>query len=129
MESENIRIMRKGYEAFNRGDFDAAVELMHPDIEMQRSDLAPETGSIRGSEAIRAWMQPDIFEEQSVELTETIENGEKLFVEGLFRIKARGSGIVIEDRAFHVWTIRDGKAVRMEFYADRAEAREAAGLD
>jgi ketosteroid isomerase-like protein len=121
--------MCAGYDAFNRGDFDAATQLMDPEIEFQRAELAPESGEIRGTEAMRAWMTPDIFEEQNVELVEVIENGEKIFVEGLFRIKARGSGMVIEDRAFHVWTIQDGKATRLEFYADRSEARRAAGLD
>ena len=128
MESDGVRILRSGYEAFNRGDFKAAVELMHPDIEMQRAQSAPDPEPVRGVEAIRAWMQPDIFEEQHVDLVEIVENGDKIFVEGQFRVRARGSGIQIDDRAWHVWTIRDGKAARLEFYARRADALEAAGL-
>jgi hypothetical protein len=57
-------------------------------------------------------MQPHIFEEQHVEVAEVIENSNKIFVDGRFRVRARGSGIVINDRGFHVWTIRDGMAAR-----------------
>lgn len=123
-----MRLMRSGYEAFNRGDFDATTELMHPDIEFKRSDIAPEKGDLRGLEAIRAWMEPDVFEEQNAEVVEVVENGDKLFAECLFRVKVRGSAMMIENRGFHVWTIEGGKATRLEFYADRAPAREAAGL-
>jgi uncharacterized protein len=128
VESDGVRILREGYEAFNRGDFEAVIELMHPDIEMQRARAAPDPEPVRGAEAIRAWMMPDIFDEQHVDLVEIVENGDKIFVEGKFRVRARGSGIEINDRAFHVWTIRDGKAARLEFYADRSEALQAAGL-
>ena len=127
-ESEGVRSLRRGYDAFNRGDFEAAVTEMHPEIEWQRADMAPETTPVRGVEAVRAWMMPDVFEEQHVELEEIIENGDMIFVEGLFRIKARVSGIEMTDRAWHVWTIRDGKAARLEFFQNRAEALKAAGL-
>ena len=42
---------------------------------------------------------------------------------------ARGrSGITVERQDGWLWTLRDGKAVRLEYYASLAEAREAAGL-
>jgi ketosteroid isomerase-like protein len=33
MSQENVEVVRRGYEAFNRGDFDAAMEVVHPEIE------------------------------------------------------------------------------------------------
>jgi ketosteroid isomerase-like protein len=127
-ESEAVRILRRGYEAFNRGDFEAAVELMHPEVEWTRAERAPEPEPLRGVDAIRAWMQPDVFDEQHAEPIEIIENEDKIFVEARFRVRARGSGIEMEDVAYHVWTIRDGMAARMEFFDERAVALEAAGL-
>ena len=46
------------------------------------------------------------------------------------RLSARGkrSGAPVERRDGRVWTIRDGKPVRLEYYGSRAEAFEAAGL-
>jgi ketosteroid isomerase-like protein len=127
-ESEAVRRLRRGYDAFNRGDFDAAVAEMHSDIEWERAEHAPETTPVKGIDAVRAWMMPDVFEDQHVTLEEVIENGDKIFVQGLFRIRARGSGIEISDRAWHVWTVRGDKVARLEFFQGRSEALAAAGL-
>jgi hypothetical protein len=40
--------------------------------------------------------------------------------------KGRSSGVEINSRLFHVWTVRDEKAVRLEIYNEREEAE--AGL-
>jgi uncharacterized protein len=127
-ESDAVRSLRRGYDAFNRGDFDAAVAEMHPEVEWLRAEQAPDTTPLKGTDAVRAWMTPDVFEEQHVTLEEVIENGDKVFVQGSFRVRASGSGIEISDRAWHVWTIRDGKAARLDFFQDRSEALAAAGL-
>jgi ketosteroid isomerase-like protein len=127
-ESQTIKNVRAGYEAFNRGDFEGALELMHPDVEVQRAQIAPDAEPLRGVDAIKAWMLPDLFAEQNVELIDIIESGDKVFVEGQFRIRAAGSGIVFEDRGWHVLTIRDSKATRLELHVNRADAIEAAGL-
>jgi hypothetical protein len=42
--------------------------------------------------------------------------------------KGEGSGVPVEIRDAHEFTIRDGVFVRWKLYADRAEALEAAGL-
>jgi ketosteroid isomerase-like protein len=127
-ESDIIKRLRKGYDAFNRGDFDAAVAEMHPEVEWQRPQQAPDTTPLQGADAVRAWMTPDIFEDQQVVVEEIIENGDKVFVQGTFRVKAAGSGIEISNRGWHVWTLRGGKPVRFDVFQDRSEALAAAGL-
>src|SRR3954469_25992541 len=59
-----IDALRRAHEAFNRGDFDAAMQIAHPAVE-----FAPPGGqaSLRGAEALRAWMEPEAFEEQRIE--------------------------------------------------------------
>jgi uncharacterized protein len=48
----------------------------------------------------------------------------------LVRVHAegKGSGVPVELRNAHEFTIRDGMLVRFKVYGDRAEALEAAGL-
>ena len=57
MSQENLEKLRRTYEAFSRGDFDAVIEIAHPEIEFVRvGGQAP----VLGADAFRAWMEPDI---------------------------------------------------------------------
>jgi hypothetical protein len=40
----------------------------------------------------------------------------------------RGSGVQVEDHAFHLWTFRGRRAIRLEVFDREADALEAAGL-
>jgi ketosteroid isomerase-like protein len=43
--------------------------------------------------------------------------------------RGTGSGAEVQTNATaHLWTMRDGKAIRMESYWERSEVLEAAGL-
>lgn len=128
--SDNVKRLRAGYEAFNRGDYEAALDFMDPEVEFHRSERALETTPLRGLDAIKQFMLPDVFDRQLVELDEVIENDAagKMFVSLTFRARGRGSGIELENRGYHVWTIRGGKAAHCRFFEDRGEALEAAGL-
>jgi ketosteroid isomerase-like protein len=43
--------------------------------------------------------------------------------------RGKGSGAEVETHpTAHLWTLRDGKAVRMQSYWERSEALEAAGV-
>ncbi len=129
--SENVDRLRAGYEAFNRGDYEAALEFMDPQVEFHRSNRALDTQPLKGVDAVREFMLPDVFDRQVVELEEVIENDTagKLFVSLTFRVRGRGSGIELANRGYHVWTISGDKAVHCEFFEDRRQALDAAGLD
>ena len=79
--------LRRAYDAFNRGDFDTAIELAHPAIEyVPPGGQAP----LSGADAVRGWMEPDAFESQQVQQREFRINGNKALVRQ--RIRARGAG-------------------------------------
>ena len=63
MSQENVEIVRGGYEAFARGDVDAVLELLHPDVDW-RPAIAPILGveTVRGREAVRRFLTRDLFE-------------------------------------------------------------------
>ena len=48
----------------------------------------------------------------------------------VIRSEARGriSGAQLEGRLVHLWTLRDGKAIRFEAFRTKEEARHAAGV-
>jgi ketosteroid isomerase-like protein len=59
---------------------------------------------------------------------EFIGAGERVLVTAHHRGRGLGSGIEVDARFYLLYTLRDGKVVRQDEYAERAEALEAAGL-
>jgi ketosteroid isomerase-like protein len=127
-DEEIVASLRRLYEAFNRGDFDAAMAGAHPEIE-----YVPPGGqsSLKGAEAVRAWMEPDAFEDNQVEPLEFSVQGNKVLVRQHATARGAGSGIELDMEIWAVWTLNDdGLATRLEIYLphQEAEALEAAGL-
>ena len=127
MSPENVELVRSIYAAWERGDFTSA-EWAHPDIEFVRAGgQAP----VRGVAPLRAWMEPDAFEEQRIEPLEFTVQGSRVLVRQHARARGAGSGIELDIESWSVWTLNDeGLATRLEFFLNHqeAEAREAAGL-
>ncbi len=121
--------MRRWLEAISSEDFDAAIALVHPDIE-----LVPPGGQppYSGAENLRRWMQPDAFQQQTVTPLEIVVAAERTILTR-HHLKAQGasSGIQLEGHSWSVWTFDEaGLITRIEIYLDREadKAREAAGL-
>jgi SnoaL-like domain len=127
-EQEIVSRLRGAYEAFNRADFDTAMEVAHPEIE-----FIPLGGqsSLKGADALRAWMEPDAFENQQIEPLEFRVRGDKILVHQLATARGAGSGIELNLDAWAVWTFdNDGRAIRVQAFLphQEIEALEAAGL-
>ena len=73
-----MKIVREAVGAFNRGDFDSALELMHPDIEWQTPDSFPDAATYRGRGAVLGFWQTwrDTFRGFRVHLEECVPVGE-----------------------------------------------------
>lgn len=131
MSNEDLERIRIGYEAFNRGDFDNALAGMDPEIEWHVLDLLPETETYRGPAAVREFWETwsESFEDFHVEPEEMIDAGDKVVVVIRVRGRGRGSGAEVETPSFsQVWTLRDGRPIRVEMFQSRDAALEAAGL-
>ena len=125
--SENVEILRHAYEALNRGEIDTALSVLEPDAEWQEHSELPEAGSYRGRDAIRTFLISflDSWAEFRQETEELIDAGERVAVLLRTGAKGKGSGIEVEGRYAHLWTMRDGKGVRVDAYADPTVALEA----
>jgi hypothetical protein len=125
---ELIDRVRQLIDLFNRGDFDAAATIAHPDFVLARPSGLPTT---TGRDALRAWMEPDAFESQKSELLEAEVAGRRVLARVRSVARGAGSGIDMEVFVWIVWTFdEDGLATRGEYFLDHDEAaaREAAGL-
>jgi len=120
-----METLRAGYEAFNRGDYDTVAELVHPDVVFIRPGAEP---PLQGSDAFRAWMEPDAFASQVSEPREVEIRGQRVLVHQHTTARGAGSGIEMEIGSWAVWTFdEDGQVIRIETYLEHeeAEARRA----
>jgi ketosteroid isomerase-like protein len=130
MSRADIETLRAGYEAFGRGDWDAVLRKAHPDLELRTADRVTNPGTYKGIQEVRRFFE-DLFEPFDEVLAEPeafFERGHQIVVFALVRSRPRGSNAVVENRIGHVWTMRDGKAVRLQIFPEREKALEAAGL-
>jgi ketosteroid isomerase-like protein len=130
MSKEDVELVRRAYEAFERGDIEAIVADVHPDV-VTWAHPRGEEGRYEGRDGVRRfiedWLEP--FEEFSM-VTEEFRDagGGKVLVRTLQTGRGRGSGVPVEDRFWLLHRVRDGKAFRIDLYGDETEALEAAGL-
>ena len=129
MSQENVEVVRRLYRAMDDRDVGASTELMHPDAEWI-PDSRVGQGPVRGRDNLIQFFadRAEMFDEFRQELERLWERDDKVLV--FVRATGRGgaSGAEFDIRIAHLWTLRDGVAVRGEGYGNRAEALEAAGL-
>ena len=132
--SERVDRWRAFYEAFNRGNFDDAVRYLHPEVELSPALPALEGSNLtgnryRGRDELREFLKTitDAWETLTVELEETIEEGDRVLAVENWRALGR-DGIEINTRLIDVYTFRDGLVVRIDGFRDKAEALDATGL-
>ena len=129
MSQENVEIVRAAYDAYNRGDLDAALEHAAPDVELDWSRGVGPNSGVYKLDQMRSFFGDftDTFESVRVEPDEFIEAGDHVVVPQTGYIRGR-DGIEATARVSLVWTCRDGAIVRICLYQEKREALEAAGL-
>lgn len=126
----NLDLIREGIDAFNRGDWEVIVGALAEDVEWKRVEGLPDGGGVlHGREAVRRFLQPDVFAASRFEVLEVVEGDDVIMVHGVFRATGAASGIELDVEAYTVYKLNDqGLARRVENWNDRAEAQRSAGL-
>jgi ketosteroid isomerase-like protein len=128
---ENVEIVRSAFEAFNRGDLDAAVANAASDIEYLASGAIPgATGVYRGPEEFKrfaGWLREE-FDDARIEVHDLVEADDQVLVSVTNRGRGKRSGAETSWRLWTLWVLLDGKIVRGQGFTSRDEALEAAGL-
>jgi ketosteroid isomerase-like protein len=130
MSQENVEIVRRGYDAWNRGDLDEWLAAFAPEGELHTTGQFPDQGVYRGRAGLeRYWGEiHEAAEEPSVSVSDMRASGDKVFAAATGRGRGKRSGVPVEQPIWFVSTIRDGLVVRVETYLDPSEALEAVGL-
>ena len=126
MSQENEEIVREAWDAYSRSDYDRVAGFHDPQIVV----VTLEDGTLHGNDDVLAnykrWNEA--WERAETTLEEVIGHGDRVFVTVRFHGRGRASGVEVETRFYEVYTLRDGKVLRIDEYERRAEARKAAGL-
>jgi ketosteroid isomerase-like protein len=130
MSQENLEIARRAYESFTVGNLSWLAEFQAPEIEIDLTRNVFNPQVIRGYEGIQRWLDElnEVWEDFRFEIEELIDAGDEVVAVVRLVGKGRGSGVPVDQRDIHVVKLRDGRAVHITVYRDRAEALEAVGL-
>ena len=135
MSQENVELVRRVIEASRRGDMDAVFAAYDPEIEWDISHLPNPVADFEplyhGHDGVRQFWRTwaDAWETPTFDYEEFIDAGDTVVSILSQRMRGRASGIEQEWLSYgQNWTIRGGKVVRVEFFLNREEALEAAGL-
>jgi uncharacterized protein len=127
----NVDIVRGIYERWGRGEqpwSGDGLDAYDPEVEWHQHH--PGLTAHGFDELVRLWHRfLGTWDEYRIELEELRPVGDQhvlVFVSEYAR--GKGSGVQTESHPAAVWTLKDGKVVRFESYADRAEALEVVGL-
>jgi ketosteroid isomerase-like protein len=130
MSKENVEIVRRVYEGWSRGDFSES-ELFDPDVEFEMVDW-PHPAKSRGVDAMReTWLTTlAAWEDFRAKPDEVIDHGDNILVLNSISGRGRGSGADVSALTATLWTVENGRVVRLALYWDTERARAAAeGLD
>lgn len=127
MTESDLETVVSSYEAVNRGDIEAAMEALAEEAEWHESGVLPEPQVHRGRAAIVAFLTDFLaqWERFEQEIAETRVAADRIAVFIHLTATGRGSTAEVDARYAHIWTMRDGKGVRVDAYYELDEARAA----
>ena len=131
MSKENAELIRRAYQAYASGDLDGMLALVDPDLEWIYLDPALERptpqvchGRQELEQVLRHWAEEGL----RAELQEVTSSGELVMV-GIRTLGVDAHhGRRGDDRAYSVFTVREGRIVALRDCRDRQEALQVAGI-
>ena len=130
MSQQNVDVVRRIYAVWGEEGSPIPSGLLDPDVEWVNAPEAIEPGVRHGVEAFgdAAESVAETFHDARVDIDEMLDVGNQVVVLATLRGRGRGSGVDVERRQGYVWTLRDGKATRFQWFNSPEEALTAAGV-
>jgi ketosteroid isomerase-like protein len=116
------------YDAFSRGDVPAVLASLDPNIDWTDADGFPYGGNYRGHDAVLQGIFMRLgaeWDSYSAVPEEFVAEGDKVIALGTYSGKYKATGKSFSAPFAHVWTLRDGKAVKFQQYTDTVKVQEA----
>lgn len=129
MSGENVDFIERGFEAFNERGVDGILPFIHPEFEATTPpNLASEPDTYRGHDGIRRWFDSfdEVMDGIRWDAHDFQQAGDKVVVEFTLRARGKTTGLDFGQDAVMVWSMRDGKAIRVELFESLDDALRAA---
>lgn len=132
MSQRNVGVIRQGLHAWLRGDIDAFLSSLDPEIVWDLTHFRewPES-DYRGIEAVSRFLDEwlEVWDDYEMRVDEILEAPDGRVVTLVWqRGTGHKSGLGMEMEWAQIGTVRDGKIARIDNYDDRSQALRAAGL-
>jgi ketosteroid isomerase-like protein len=139
MSADNVETVRRIYElgaeqwtdrVGDSGSFRGRVrELWDPELVIEENAAFPDRATYRGYEGLGRWWDAfyEIYDDLRIEPREFVPAGDRVVVHAHHWMLSK-AGVALERDITHVWTVRNGRAVHVTGYMDRAEALATVGI-
>ena len=121
-EQENIDLVRKGYEAFGRGDVAGLLATLDEQVLWVTSGPAdlPTAGRRRGHEGAREFVRTlsTVVDVERFEPKQFVAQGDLVIVLGTDAGRLKSTGKTFDMDFAHAFTIRNGKVAAFQEYRD-----------
>lgn len=131
-DQDNVRLIQEAYAAFGRGDVQAVLNALTPDIEwtIPGPPQVKICGVRRGQAQVGEFFR-DLAEAEDIEQFEPrdfIAGGDKVVAIGHYRSKIRATGATADMDWVHVFTLRNGKVASFREFTDTLAVAEGYGV-
>ena len=130
MSRENVEVVRRGFEAFNRRDQEAFLALCTPDVEFRSYLDAVDAQLEQGHAGMRAWWDRvlSVFPDWELRPGKMRYSDDHVVLELLQTGSASQSGVPIESTLWMAVTLDSGQVTWWATFRTEQEALEAVGL-
>jgi ketosteroid isomerase-like protein len=129
MGEEHVEIVRRAFAELGRGNF-WIPDVFDPAVRVGWLDAIGKETETVGLEAMSSFLL-DFMENWSaltLEAERIVGGGDRVAVSCAFHGRGKSSGVATDWRHGQVWTLRDGKVIRVESFDEFSDALAAAGL-
>lgn len=129
MTDPDISALQRIYLRWAQGNF-WSFESFDEDVRARWATEVPDIGDSHGieglAELLSEWMSA--WQECRIEADEFHPAGDRVVAFVSVHARGKGSAMDLEMKNAHVWTMRDGQAMAIRAYSDRARALREVGL-
>ena len=124
-EEQNVELVRRGMEAYNRGDLDTVLEMLSPEVEVFAPTDVMNSGTFHGHAGWLEWTREwnEAWESFEIQVKALDSLDERFILADVQqRGLGRGSGVEVELDVTWLFEIRADRCAYMAIHLDRERA-------